>query len=117
MVIATSKSSLSWTDICGADLIDGFCCFISAISSPNVPLCKIFLTPVIVIPLSYNKDFIVSNFSIVSWLYHLTLSLTGPDKLQKYKKIAIPIVQGYAKSHPEDNKRTMAILKAFGKTK
>lgn len=53
-----------------------------------------------------------------NYFYHLTLSLTGPEKLKKYKKIAIPIVQGYAKSHPEDNKRTMAILKAFtGKTK
>ncbi len=52
-----------------------------------------------------------------NYFYHLTLSLTGPEKLKKYKKIAIPIVQGYAKSHPEDNKRTMAILKVFDKTK
>lgn len=52
-----------------------------------------------------------------NYFYHLTLSLTGPEKLKKYKKIAIPIIQGYAKSHPQDNAKTMAILKAFNKTK
>lgn len=52
-----------------------------------------------------------------NYFYHLTLSLTGPEKLKKYKKIAIPIVQGYAKSHPQDNAKAMAILRAFNKTK
>ena len=70
-------------------------------------------------PIDKTDDKIIHDMSkdTPNYFYHLTLSLTGPDKLQKYKKIAIPIVQGYAKSHPEDNKRTMAILKAFGKTK
>ena len=52
-----------------------------------------------------------------NYFHHLTLSLTSADKLKKYKKVAIPIIQGYAKSHPQDNAKTMAILKAFNKTK
>lgn len=70
-------------------------------------------------PLDKTDRKIIHDMSMdaPNYFYHLTLSLTGPEKLKKYKKIAIPIVQGYAKSHPEDNKRTMAILKAFDKTK
>jgi len=39
--------------------------------------------------------------------------------LKKYKKIAIPIVQGYMASHPkpEYNEKAMAILKRFTDSK
>lgn len=52
-----------------------------------------------------------------NYFYHLTMSLTGPEKLTKYKKIAIPIIRGYMESNPQD-KKAAAILKAFiGKIK
>ena len=52
-----------------------------------------------------------------NYFYHLTLSLTGPEKLRKYKKIAPSIIRGYLETHPEDN-RAARILKAYtGKTK
>ena len=71
-------------------------------------------------PIDNTDKKIIYNMSKDSpnYFHHLTLSLTSADKLKKYKKVAIPIVQGYAKSHPQDNKKTTAILKAFnGKIK
>ena len=71
-------------------------------------------------PIDKTDRKIIYNMSKDSpnYFYHLVFSLTSAEKLKKHKKIAIPIIQGYAKSHPQDNKKTMAILKAFdGKTK
>lgn len=70
-------------------------------------------------PLDKTDRKIIHDMSMdaPNYFHHLTLSLTSADKLKKYKKVAIPIIQGYAKSHPQDNAKTMAILKAFNKTK
>ena len=70
-------------------------------------------------PIDKTDRKIIQNMSkdSPSNFHHLALSLTGPDKFEKYKKIAPPIIRGYMASHPEDNRAAM-ILKAFtGKTK
>lgn len=70
-------------------------------------------------PIDNTDRKIIQNMSKDSpnYFHHLTMSLTGPEKLKKYKKIAEPIIRGYMESHPNDRKATI-ILKAFtGKTK
>ncbi len=73
----------------------------------------------LITPIDRTDRKIIQNMSKDSpnHFHHLTFSLTSPEKLKKYKKIAPPIIRGYMELHPNDRKAAI-ILKAFtGKIK
>lgn len=70
-------------------------------------------------PIDETDRKIIRNMSkdAPNYFYHLTLSLTGPEKMKKYKNIAPSIIRGYMESHPQDKKAAIMLKEFNGKTK